>query len=916
MKKQILVLALAATASAGASAQAVLGYSVTKSDGTYTPLSNPTVVYDAAAQQTPLTEDFNKTVWAPAGIQTGSTAQGYELGFTANIAGTEYSNFLISGAGYVYLGNGEVNLNTMMRANIMSYTGDYNVAGASCQRDSRGTSTTRVSYQVTGEGDAATLTVQYENIGQMHSFWGDPAVIDMQVSINAAGTVKVVYSNLANVGADNRLFMYMGVRQGEASVCAFDDNGTLRLSRNEGQTYPVESTMPNGTTFTFNPPTDCTMPSAAPTELTLSATSADISGTFAQVADADTYLVVYNAGEAIAFEPVDGTTYNVGHDFGSDLKVACFGSKNEFQISGLESSTRYAVQVFAANSFGLNGPVYNRTAAAASVTTMPAAPAVVTVGESTLNSITLNITPNAANDDVVVVYNSYCDRDNYGDHGLFGQLGAATAQGDVLPVPEGYQPLFAYEGAPVPANAGTVAFVGKADAPVVISGLEPSTEYYVAVYSRNADGVYSSDVIYDGASTLITCPYDGDMFNSPRFRLPFGWSTAEATQTTYAFRNESYYMRGALSQGTQPIQQTAKLNRVNPSTGVETWMTLAPVAVQTPLVQLDMNYCINQAEGRFASGPYVWQENDQLAIRVSTDNGTSWTVAGEYNLANHPAQNDKLEYSTLTADLTPYAGQTVLVQVYFKSYSAAAWGVTVTVDRFSLKQLENTAVPSNLAVSQITESSAVVSWNGAQNAYKVVYGKTGSEQMTELTVEGTTACTLDSLEANTAYEVKVCGVLSEGFTEFTAPVSFTTADYPAVEAPENLTATVSNDSGTDVTFSWDPAVDALSYELAYRKSSETSWTVVTTTDTGLVLNGLDVQTGYKCKVRAYCTHDRVTPYSAQVSFVTGGTGIAEIDADSAAGAEFYDLTGRRVVKPSAGVYIMRQGDRTVKVTVK
>lgn len=904
MKRRLLTVALLAMAVLGANAQAVLGYSVAKGVSDTTPLADAKVVYDATASENVITDNLNQTIWGPSGIQTSSVAEGYPLGFTVKIGNTEYTNFLISGAGYVYLGNGEVTCNPLAKNNFMNADGNFTAVGVGNQRDAKGMSATKISY-VTNNN---SLTIQYESIGQMAAFWGDPSPINMWVKINADGTVAVSYSNMENIGDGNNLYMLMGVRQGSDYVCAVADGENAKVARNDFSTYQIPSTAPAGTTFTFNPPTECVTPAFAPSGIKLSATSTEITGSFDPVDGADTYLVAYSANGSV-FSPIDGAFYGAKQDMGNGVSIAYFGPNNSFSVSELTSSQKYSFQIFAANSYGVNGPKYS-VASSASITTLPAAPSAVSFGESTLNSITLSVTPNAANDDVVVLYNSYCQRDNYGDHGLFGALSATAAKGDVLPIPAGYEQSssFTYEGMPQPANGGIVAYAGKAGQPIVIDGLEPSTGYYIAVYSRNADGVYSSDMIYDGASTLIATPYDGNSYNMPRYRMPFGWTSSPAEGNTVEFVDQAYARNGVATQGTQLIQQFAR----QISKGKECYVTLPPVVVESANIQAALNYCITLPAGFRGANPYSWTEGDQLAIRVSADQGATWDVVGEYNLDNHPEQAKTLDYNELRADLTPYAGKTILVQAYFKSMNTVAAGATIYIDRISFAKLADTSAPANVEVSKITESSAVVSWTGAQSSYKVSYRKVGSDVNNDLNVEGTT-CTLTGLDANTQYEVMVAGQLADGYTECSPVVAFSTTDYPAVDAPENLSAAV---KGTDVTLAWDAATDAVSYEVAYRKSSETAWVTVATTEPTTILKGLAPYTSYKCKVRAICTHDRVTPYSGQISFTTDeSTGIEDVNAVDG-NACYFDLAGRRVVNPAAGAYVRIVNGKAEKVIVK
>lgn len=912
MKKNLLLMAMAAGCALSANAQAVLGYSVSKTAGTYTPLTDATVIYDASTQETPIGDAMVQSVFAPSGVQTAEGyVAGYDLGFTANVGGIEYKNFVVSGAGYIYLGTGDISIKPSMKGNYMSADGLYDIVGAAIQRDTKGNAATKISYKVADDA----LTVQYENIGMMYGFFGDPAVADMQLTLHANGNFEVVYNNLANVPEGSNVFVYMGVRQGRSYVCTKADGDNVVLTRNDNNTLPLPNTTANGTTFAFKAPANCVVPTAQPSDLQLSATSTSVSGSFAPAADADTYLVVYKSDDsAVAFTPADGTAYTVGQSV-EGVTVAYYGPNTSFEVANLAGDVTYPFTVYACNSYGLNGPVYNTVSPlAGSATTAPSGVAAVAVSKSDLSSITLNVTANAADNDVVVVYNTYCDRDNYGDHGLFGAMTAATAQGDVLPVPEGYQSNLQYPGTPVPANAGTVAYIGKGGE-ITISGLDPSTLYYFGVYSRNAAGAYSSDVVYAGGSTNFAAPADGNSANYPRYMLPYGWSSSEMDASTFNFVDQTYVTRGAISQGTQAIQQNGKLNRGDAVNGKEAWLTVAPVEVNVAHMLVNFSYCLTAGASRFSTTAYNdWAENDMLAIRVSTDNGATWTPVSTYTATNHPSQDATLSYVDINADLNDYVDQQVLVQLYIKTYAAPAFGFNVYVDRFSISQAEANAAPV-VTVNDVKASSAVVNWTGAQTNYVVAYNAAGSTDVTEVNVEGTTY-TLSDLEANTAYEVRVRGQLvnANGYTDWSETVSFTTTDWPAVDAPENLAADVNGDEGT-VILTWDPAVDAESYEVAYRLASTTTWSTMSVTEPTAVLANLEKSAAYVWKVRAYCTHGRVTAYSGQNRFTSPATtGINAVSADS--DAEYIDLAGRKVQNPAQGIYLKRSGSKVAKVAIK
>ena len=875
--------------------------------------------------------------------------QGYSAGFEVNIAGTEYSEFLISGAGYIYLGNGEIDYNNMMQANFMTYDGDYTCFGLGVNRGVTGFANTVISYQVTGSGADSRLVVQYENLGLCYNFWDSGAPVDFQLVVSASGEASIVFKDFAALEAvDATVSLYAGLRQGGAYVSAGGECGNLELQRNSRGDALFSASSPAGETLVFTAPAPCVVPSAGPTDLQFVCTSNSVAGAFTAATDADTYLVVYGR-ESSAEKPADGTVYAKGDKLG-DATVAYCGPETSFSVSGLEGGCDYVFTVWATNSYGTDGPVYNTTSPLSeTASTLPAPAEAVAFDSATLESITMNIASNAAGDDVVVMYNTYCLRDSYGDHGYFITPAADAAVGDVVPVADDFEPYWDYEGAPMPENAGVVAYAGKADGPLTVTGLEPSTGYYFVVYTRNAAGEYTSQPVYTGYSTYLSCPYDGDSYNFARFEMPCGWTTSETGAETFSFRNEAYYSFStkAPTQGTQIVQQRAQLTQGNAVDGKTAWMQVAPVAVTERHCQAKFDYCITAAVSRFETTAYnEWADDDVLEIQVSDDLGESWVPLQSYTADSHPEQEETLSYVSIAADLNDYRGKTVLVRLYWKTFATNAFGTNMYVDRFSLSQMEFPAVP-DVTVSQVTHNSALVSWVSQQTDYELAYGVCGSDDPVVVTIEGASSYMLEGLEVETEYEVRVRGILEgdEAYSEWSDPVVFSTAGWPAIDAPVNLSAdteTYAEKGG--VALSWDAVEEALSYEVAYRLSSSTEWIYEPSDEASLVVEGLEHGSTYVWKVRAFCTHDRETEFSAQGRFtIPELSGVASATTASATvkavagGIEIAGAAGltATVITPSGvsvksvtvaaeceivalspGLYIVKIGDSGHKVSVR
>ncbi len=949
MKKILTTFVLSALVATAANAQAVLGYTLSESQGVYTPLTDATVIFDAAGTAV---SNFGKTILTPAeATQTTGSSEGYSIGFDINIGDVSYSSFLVSGSGYVYLGNGDIEFNASMQSNFMTYAGEYNCFGLGVNRGVTGLADTKISYKTTGNGDDARLIVQFEKLGLCYNFWDDGAPVDFQLIIDAKGKAQIVFSGMASLTEENTNFqLYLGLRHGENYVSANGEYGSLTIARNNRQSAIFPPATPDGATVSFITPTACVRPLTQPTDLELTATSDKISGTFAAASDADNYIVLYTTGDATAGTPVDGTTYKADEMLGG-ATVAYVGPLTDFSLTQMPGGTDYCFTVYAMNAYGLDGPVYNTTAPlTATVATCPAPAEGIELLSSSLTELSLSVNGNEAGDEVVVLYTDYCERDNFGDHGLFGEIPADVKVGDVLPAPEDFTPEWNFEGAPMPENAGTVAYIGKAGENFTIENLQPGTGYYLAVFTRNDKGVYTSRPYYTEVPTYIDNPYSGDSYNFPCYRLPAGWTTAENGAGTFSFRAEPFWDRQTLapSQGSQVMQFRVNITRGDAVNGKETWLTTAPVIVNERHVMAKFDYCIVSADNRFSSSAYNdWAEGDILQIRLSEDNGETWTVLTEYNDAEHPAQEETLSYVSIAADLNEYRGKTVLVQLYWKTFANPAFGINMYIDRVTLLQGEFPAVPE-VSVGKITHDSAVASWISQQTDYQLVYSEAGSSVSHVVCVEGASSYTLEGLRPNTEYSVKVRGLLAggeEAYSEWSDPVVFTTADYPAVDAPEDLVADTDTFASMGyVQLSWGKAVDALSYEVAYRLASSTEWTYKNCEGTSLLLTELESGRNYVWKVRAFCTYDRETSYSAQARFtapqtsgvtdavaapavVRAGAGYAAVEGAQGAFVAVYSADGVQVARTAqaasderyelpAGLYIVAVGNKTHKVAVK
>ena len=159
--------------------------------------------------------------------------------------------------------------------------------------------------------------------------------------------------------------------------------------------------------------------------------------------------------------------------------------------------------------------------------------------------------------------------------------------------------------------------------------------------------------------------------------------------------------------------------------------------------------------------------------------------------------------------------------------------------------------PTALAVNNITETSAEVSWTGTATSYEVRLAGGTPETVT------TTSKTFTNLTAGTAYTVEVRAVCEETSSDWVS-TNFTTEEAPTpCDAPTALA--VSNITETSAEVSWTGT--ATSYEV--RLAGGTPETVTTTSKT---FTDLTTGTAYTVDVRAVC-EDNQSAW-VRISFTT------------------------------------------------
>ena len=320
-------------------------------------------------------------------------------------------------------------------------------------------------------------------------------------------------------------------------------------------------------------------------------------------------------------------------------------------------------------------------------------------------------------------------------------------------------------------------------------------------------------------------------------------------------------------------------------------ITSNPIIIDQEDAVVRFNFTIFHQPSRFATEAYnVWNENDVFAVQVSTD-GETFTDLVSYNSTNNPQFVYTSEEKTLIpfeADMSQYEGQKVWIRINWHLYNNTFSPGTLVLDNFKVEKFVVPAIPA-VKMEDVAHISAKVTWRGEQENYEVAYAKTvvaeegetreegeDAEELEFVTikVEGASEYVLTELEAETEYQVKVRGIIDNyTYSEWSEIVTFTTTAWPECDAPTNLAADMTAFvSDGIVTLTWEGTEDHLTWDVRYRDANSTTWTTIEgLEEPTTVLEGLEEGVTYLWNVRAYCTAERVTSWSAQATFKAGPT---------------------------------------------
>ena len=899
MKKLFLLFAVLC-ATFALQAQVISAYTMQASQGTYTEITEGFAVDTVGMYSW---GEVDAVAWNSAGLfKETTTGAGFEIGFDFEFNDIMCNQFVISPFGYIVLGRDEISFDPSHTFYISSAEENSdNVIGVVPRRYSGCAylPTTEISYKVEGEAPNRTLVVQYKNLGVIAA-WDYQVVENFQIRLNETtntidlvlGKAEKIYTEEPGEGEEKTTdfeaqeeFMLKG-RTGDLLVVAKDEETGGWKTYNESWVDYWTQDTPEGLTFTFTAPAECVTPTVFARLKEVIPSSDQFRIEWNPLEGADRALLILSESYVLTEGPQDGTYYQVGDEVGGGTVLAfttdtVYDTNEVWDLAVVpQPSTTYYLHMYVANTYCSGGPMYD-TGILGSFTTKPAAAEAVEITNTTLNTLTFDVTANETNDVMVVLSDSLRLNSPYPSIKEFGNPRGQYQVGDMID------------------GIGRVVYMGPSAENVVVEGLESSTVYFLRAISYDAEYNYATLYAEDTKSTVNTLPWVLDLGNWGRGfpeHLEMGGDMSFSTDVDelqtgpdedingdgYGYDIYDCYVRFMCTPSPK-------------AEGALNTLSFGRFYVNEPdaAFHFDYNMFVNKPFWQGGASVYEWAEKDSMAVQVRREGG-EWETKVLYTAANYAKVESIDQYTHVELDLKEYLEETIEIRFYWRTFGSS---LKLTLDNFHAETRPVPVVPE-VKVNDITWNSAVVTWQGEQESYEVAYAKAG-EEFVAYVVEDKTA-TLVDLTHLTTYQVKVRGIVAEGdTTEWSEVVEFTTADLPECPLPEGLAHAYTEDFGDKLT--WTLNEEHLSWDLRYRESTASAWTDVEGLITNeYVLYNLNAGSAYLWRVRAHCDMDRVSNYASQETFDANGN-----SAISAATAERFNVVAANgaVTVYNSGVYV-------------
>ncbi len=383
-----------------------------------------------------------------------------------------------------------------------------------------------------------------------------------------------------------------------------------------------------------------------------------------------------------------------------------------------------------------------------------------------------------------------------------------------------------------------------------VSDLNANTTYVFGVAANCGGGDMSLMELVSGLTDCgtVTMPwienFDTWSVKSPCWSFMSGQlSTGTPTPSTSAWTLNSTY--GSY------IAISGKALTMNLYSSNKFWAVTPPVVITSD----DAILSVDVAVAAWSNATPNYDDNDTLALAVSTDDGVTFSNLLVYNGDQLNALGNT--YTTLIAPVSGYNGQTLRFAIYGGSISGTSpHDNRIAIDNVSVIETPDCLPVVGLAVSDITAHTATLTWSGNADGYTIY-------DMNDTTVydyASDTTVVIYALTSETSYTFGVTANCGSNESDFRT-VSFTT--QISCPAPTDLTAILTPGDGSVATLTWTAGGEETAWQICLNNDTNN---LIDVTDNTYDLSGLTPEQAHTAKVRAICDMDDMSAWSGVVSF--------------------------------------------------
>ncbi|MBK7425542.1 MAG: fibronectin type III domain-containing protein [Saprospiraceae bacterium] len=418
------------------------------------------------------------------------------------------------------------------------------------------------------------------------------------------------------------------------------------------------------------------------------------------------------------------------------------------------------------------------------------------------------------------------------------------------------------------ASSGVWTELNTSGTNYTISSLLPITVYNWRVQAVCASGT-SSFSTFLSFTTLsqATC-------NTPTGLQSSGITTTSVNLSwTSVVGATSYIVEYKLASSSIWSQQNANSNNTTISSllpnSVYNWRVRTVCIANSSAFSATMNFTTLSAPSCNAPTGLSSSNITSSSANLSwspVSGATSYIVEYKLSSSGTWSQQNTNTNSTSLTSLSPNSVYNWRVQTVCGANSSGSSEIL----NFTTLPVPGCDIPTGLNVSNITSTSANLSWSAVSGAisYIVEYKLASSGTWSQITASGNST-SLSSLLSNSTYNWRVKTVCIANSSEFSPNASFTTSGGGECNAPSNLNA--SNVTSSSASLTWAAVSGASSYNVEYKIASESSWTIVSATTNSINLSGLVPNSQYSWRVQSVCGGSS-SVFSYQSSFRTSAGG--------------------------------------------